>query len=184
MTSSTQNWLEKGPRLVSHVLMVIERWKSEVKGTLEWCIRLWNYFFLKSWNSYAMLWCSYLKIGSKRLKFVYYVQLAVKILKSRKIGDISSKRPYRSCCDLSTTTCIWCISLVSFWHYFNSSFTFRTRFANLDLLWPNFNSNNSGTRIKISKFVKLVLRSQDICLKVSMNSYFDPFITICTWCRN
>ena len=33
--SSTQNWLEKGPELVSYVLMVIERWKSKVKVTLK-----------------------------------------------------------------------------------------------------------------------------------------------------
>ena len=43
VTSSTQNWLEKGPKLASHVLMVIERWKSKVKETLKWGIRLWNY---------------------------------------------------------------------------------------------------------------------------------------------
>ena len=47
VTSSTENWLEKRPKLVSHVLMVIERWESEVKGTLEWCIRLWNYLFFE-----------------------------------------------------------------------------------------------------------------------------------------
>ena len=33
--SSTQNWLEKGPELVSYVLMVIKRWKSKVKVTLK-----------------------------------------------------------------------------------------------------------------------------------------------------
>ena len=54
------------------------------------------------------------------------------------------------------------------------------------------NYNNFGSKIyfcrknfkRLSKFVKLVLRSQFICLKVSINSYFDPFITICTWCTN
>ena len=29
-----QNWLEKVPKLVSHVLMVIERYKSTLKGAL------------------------------------------------------------------------------------------------------------------------------------------------------
>ena len=43
VTSSTQNWLEKGLKSVSHVLMVIERWKSKVKGVLLF-FRLWNYF--------------------------------------------------------------------------------------------------------------------------------------------
>ena len=41
-TSSTQNWLEKGPKSVSHVLMVIERWNSKVKGVLRF-FRLWNH---------------------------------------------------------------------------------------------------------------------------------------------
>ena len=31
--------------------------------------------------------------------------------------------------------------------------------------------NEARTRIEISKFVKPVLRSQDICLKVSINSF-------------
>ena len=35
-----------------------------------------------------MLGCHHFKIGSKRLKFVYQVQLAVKILKSGKIRNI------------------------------------------------------------------------------------------------
>ena len=43
VTSSTRNWLEKRPKLISHVLIVIERWKSKVKGTLRWVICLWNY---------------------------------------------------------------------------------------------------------------------------------------------
>ena len=35
-----------------------------------------------------MLGCHHFKIGSKRLKFVYQVQLAVKILKSGKMRNI------------------------------------------------------------------------------------------------
>ena len=53
----------------------------EVKGTLRWDIRLWNYF-LKSWNSSTILWRHHLKIWWKRLKLVYQVQLAVKIFNS------------------------------------------------------------------------------------------------------
>ena len=41
---STQSWFEKGPKLVSHVVILIERSKSKVKGTLRWGIYLWNYF--------------------------------------------------------------------------------------------------------------------------------------------
>ena len=41
VTASIQNWLGKRFKLVSHVLMVIERWKSNVKGTLKWGIHLW-----------------------------------------------------------------------------------------------------------------------------------------------
>ena len=39
VTSSTQNWLQKGPKLVSHVLMLIERSKSKIKGTPKYNIR-------------------------------------------------------------------------------------------------------------------------------------------------
>ena len=59
--SSTQNWFKKGPKLISLVLMVIERW-----GTLRWSILLWH-FFSESWNSSSMLWRHDLKIISKRL---------------------------------------------------------------------------------------------------------------------
>ena len=52
------------------------------------------------------------------------------------------------------------------------------------LFWPDFSNNDVRTRIKISKFLKPVIRSQYICLKVSINSYFDPFIIICAWCTN
>ena len=44
VTSSNQNWLEKGSKHLSLVLIVIERCKSKVKETLRWGIRLWNYF--------------------------------------------------------------------------------------------------------------------------------------------
>ena len=52
----------------------------------------------------------------------------------------------------------------------------------MSLFWPNVSTNYVRTRIKISKFVKSVLRSQYICLKVSINNRFDLFFTICTWC--
>ena len=59
---------------------------------------------------------------------------------------------------------------------FNPFITFRTRYANFG---PNFSNNDVRTRIKISKFVKPVSRSQYIPLKVSMNICFDLFVTIC-----
>ena len=39
--------LVKGPKLVSHVLMVIQRWKSKVKGTLRW-VFVYETIFSKS----------------------------------------------------------------------------------------------------------------------------------------
>ena len=49
----------------------------------------------------------------------------------------------------------------------------------------NRNHNNFGSKFFLSKdFVNPVFRSQSICLKVSNNSYFDPFVAICTWCPN
>ena len=73
--------------------MLIERWKSKVKGTFRWIICLWKRslksfkfwhivyqtIFLKYWNSSARLWRHHLKIGSKKFTSVYQVQLAVKI---------------------------------------------------------------------------------------------------------
>ena len=43
VTSSTQKWA-KSSKLVFHVPIMIETWKSIVKCTLRWIIRLWNYF--------------------------------------------------------------------------------------------------------------------------------------------
>ena len=37
-------WLKIGPKLVYHVVMMIERWKSKVKVTLRSGTLLWNYF--------------------------------------------------------------------------------------------------------------------------------------------
>ena len=77
--SSTQNWFGKGPKLVSLVLMVVERW-----GTLRWRILLWN-VFSKSWNSSSMLWRHDLKIISKRLRSVNHVQLVVRLKSGTRI---------------------------------------------------------------------------------------------------
>ena len=59
-----------------------------------------------------------------------------------------------------------------------TSISFRTRYANLGHFLPNFRNYDVRTRIKISKLVKPVLGSQYICVKVSINSYFDAFITM------
>ena len=45
----------KRSKLVFHVPMLIERWKSKAKWTLRWRIHSWHYFS-KSWNSSPMLW--------------------------------------------------------------------------------------------------------------------------------
>lgn len=44
MTSSTQNCLGKRSKLVSHVLLFMERWKPKVKRALRRDICLWKYF--------------------------------------------------------------------------------------------------------------------------------------------
>ena len=82
VTSSAQSWVDKGP-LVS-CTNVDKKMNTKCKRNFETIL-------LKSWNSSPMLWCNHLKTGSKRLKFVYYVQLAVKILKSRKSGKFLLK---------------------------------------------------------------------------------------------
>ena len=38
---STQKWIKRS-KLVFNAPMLIERWKSEVKGPLRWIVRLWN----------------------------------------------------------------------------------------------------------------------------------------------
>ena len=86
--------------------------------------------------------------------------------------------------DLSTANSIWYIRFASFWDHFNPSVTFRTRYANLGLFRPNFINNDIRTKIKISEFVQPVLRTQYICLKVSIKHSFHHFLTICTWCTN
>ena len=52
-------------RLVFYVPMLIERWKSKVKITFRWIIRLWNHS-LKIWSSNSMWWRHQPKIGSKK----------------------------------------------------------------------------------------------------------------------
>ena len=64
----------------------------------------------------ALLWRHHFKIGSKRLKFVHHVQLAVKILKPEKVKNIPSKSWYRSGFNPSATNRISLISSVSFLH--------------------------------------------------------------------
>ena len=63
--------------------------------------------YMKSWNSSPMLWRHYHKIKSKRVKFVYHVELAVRILKTEtmitlvqkffSVGRISFKRLCETC---------------------------------------------------------------------------------------
>ena len=82
VTSSTQNWLENVPKLVSHVLMVI-RTLDEVFV----CETIFSTF----WNSSPMLWHYHRKIESKRAKFVYHVELTAKILKTETIITLTQK---------------------------------------------------------------------------------------------
>ena len=64
------------------------------------------------------------------------------------------------------------MSLVSLWDHFNSSITFRIRYVNLVIFWPNFSKNIVKTRIKISKFMKPLLRSRYVCLKVCLYAFY------------
>ena len=86
--------------------------------------------------------------------------------------------------DLSTASSVWYISFASFWDHFNPSVTFHTWYANLGLFRNNFTNNDIRTKIKISECVEPVLRTQYICLKVSIKHSFYHFLTICTWCTN
>ena len=131
----------KGPKLVSHVPMVMERWKSKVKGTFRAGVCLLN-FFLEIFKSKPHVVTSSSQNWVKDTQFVYHVQLAVKRWKSGHIIALVhskkkfwwktfwilkhwsslwhhysnlSKSPYRSGFNLSTINCIWYISFVSFW---------------------------------------------------------------------
>ena len=77
----TQIWVKKGPKLVPHVLIVIERWKSKAKETLKWNIRLWN-FFLKILKSKPHVVTSSSQNWLKKIQCVHHVQLGVKLFKS------------------------------------------------------------------------------------------------------
>ena len=114
--SSTQNRLEKGFKLVSHVRKVIEKIKIKSKKNFE--VR---HSFMKLLLAILRFYPHF--VTSKRFKLVYHVHLAVKILKSGKIRSISCKSWYRSGFNSSATNCILYISLVSFWHHFLSSMT-------------------------------------------------------------
>ena len=72
---------KKGPKLVPHVIIVIERWKSKAKETLKWNIRLWN-FFLKILKSKPHVVTSSSQNWLKKIQCVHHVQLGVKLFKS------------------------------------------------------------------------------------------------------
>ena len=74
----------KETKLVSHALMVIEKWKSKVKGAFRWSIRLWNYFpEILKFKPHVLTSSS--QNWVKETRYVYQVRLAVKMSKS---GDI------------------------------------------------------------------------------------------------
>ena len=60
----------KRSKLIFHVPMLIERWKSKVKVTLGWIIHLWNhksvYENSKLWSFDSTWWCHQLKFGLKK----------------------------------------------------------------------------------------------------------------------
>ena len=92
-------------------------------------------------------------------------RIFLEFLKNCLHENISSRSPYRSGFDLSTTNCIWYISLYSTWAPSNSFITFRKRYANLGLFWFNFSKICESC---ISKFMEPVC----ICLKVSIKLFW------------
>ena len=108
---------------------------------------------------------------SKRVKFAYYEQLFVKIVKSGKIRNIPSKVDI----DLVVILLPQIIVYISAWFHFNITLIFLSPFAQ-DIIRPNcFSNNDVRSRIESLKFVKPVLRSQDICLKISLKRFFLSF---------
>ena len=77
-----QNWLKKGPELVAHVLMVIERWESKVKGTLRWG-KLFSQnletcdVIIPNWLKKTQICISYIT-GSKNIKIRNYYNFGSK----------------------------------------------------------------------------------------------------------
>ena len=61
---------QKGPKLVFHAPMLIERWKSIVKGNLRWSIRFWKHYhkIFKFWlpmvTSSTEKWVKEAQIGT------------------------------------------------------------------------------------------------------------------------
>ena len=186
VTLSTQNWLKNCTKDDKKIKIL---WRHNLKIGLKWlkfvCHVQLVVKILKSGTITTLVQRSF---SDGRIFEIWNIDpccevrsaLILKFKKNCLHKNIPSKSPCRSGFDLCTTNCIWYISLVSFWDYFDPSTTCRTRYANLGLFWPNFRNNDVRTRIKISKFLNPVLRSKYICLTVSINTYFDPFITIWT----
>ena len=67
--------VSKSSKLVFHVPMLIDRWKSKVKGTLRWNIPLLlcEKVVSKFWSFDLTLWCHQPKIGSKKDRNLYFM---------------------------------------------------------------------------------------------------------------
>ena len=138
---------QKEPKVVFH-LQMIERWKSIAKGNLRWSIRLLNHY-LKIWSFDFSWWRHQSKNESKKSKLVFHVPMMIERWKSRVKGALRQ--------------------------LLSQNFEILTQRGNvINSKFAHKSNNDVRTRIKISKFVEPVLRSQYICLKVSINSYFDP----------
>ena len=76
---------QKGAKLVFHVPMVMEKWKSIVKRDFRWGIRFWNHYFkiLK----FFLRWCHQPKNGSKRSNLAFHVPMMTEI-KSKNYFEV------------------------------------------------------------------------------------------------
>ena len=106
----------------------------------------------------------------------------LEFLKNCLHENISSKSPYRSGFDLSTTYCIWYIILISTWDPFNSFITFRKRYANLVFFDPILAIMTSELELKFQNLWKLYFKICETCIylpqsfyKVTL-SFFSPIV--------
>ena len=78
---------QKGSKLVFHVQMIIERWKSKVKGNFRWSIHFWNHYLkiLKFWlpavPSSTQKWV-------KKSKLIFHVPILIEWWKSKAKGTL------------------------------------------------------------------------------------------------
>ena len=139
----------------------------KIKSESYWKLFIYETNFMKSWNYSPMLWHHHLKIGLKRLEFLYHVQLVVKILKSGTIITLAQKIFSGKKFLNFETFILITMSLFQNWNYQGRTYIYLRCFYFFEITEAHIDHPyDVRTKIKISKFVKPVLRSQYICLKI------------------